>query len=392
MKKMLKCNLCGGTEFESLYKRNDIEIINRKESFTMNIDNAICKKCGLIFQNSPMNKEKLNSFYTYQYRQSEIVGGNARQQQKEYLKKFLGDKKGKILDIGSFEGLFLNLFKEEGWESVGVEPCSEAANICEEKYGITVYKDMFENILFSENEFDVISIRHVLEHVDDALNTILLMKKYLKDDGIIFIEVPNIEKFDFYNIADSYDFQHIYNFSVNTIINYLNKCGLEIIDVQADLAYSGMRFICKKGDYKEIKNNYIDNKKMVLKYKEKREENLSYMRKLLREKNIEWKNKNSRIFIYGAGFHTAQMFQYVMDKNEFNVSGLIDKNKNKEGKEFFGYQTFNAEDCGNLGKGDVIIISSYAFQNEIFNYLEPLKKKGVEIIKLYRETYSYDTL
>ncbi|NFI19765.1 hypothetical protein FDA31_18155 [Clostridium botulinum] len=218
------------------------------------------------------------------------------------------------------------------------------------------------------------------------------MKKYLKDDGIIFIEVPNIEKFDFYNIADSYDFQHIYNFSVNTIINYLNKCGLEIIDVQADLAYSGMRFICKKGDYKEIKNNYIDNKKMALKYKEKREENLSYMRKLLREKNIEWKNKNSRIFIYGAGFHTAQMFQYVMDKNEFNVSGLIDKDKNKEGKEFFGYETFNAEDCGNLGEEDVIIISSYAFQNEIFNYLEPLKKKGVEIIKLYRETYSYDTL
>lgn len=388
---MLKCNLCGGTEFESLYKRNDIEIINMKQSFKMDIDNVICKKCGLIFQNSPMNKEKLNSFYTYQYRQSEIAGGNVRQQQKEYLKKFLGDKKGKILDIGSFEGLFLNLFKEEGWESVGVEPSSEAANICEKNYGITVYKDMFENILFSEKEFDVVCIRHVLEHVDDALNTILLMKKYLKDDGIIFIEVPNIEKFDFYNIADSYDFQHIYNFSINTTIDYLNKCGLEIIDLQADLAYAGMRFICKKGDYKEIKNNYIDNKKMVLKYKEKREENLSYMRKLLNEKNIEWKNKNSRIFIYGAGFHTAQMFQYVMDKNEFNVSGLIDKDKNKEGKEFFGYKAFNAEDCGSLG-ADVIIISSYAFQKEIFNYLEPLEKRGIEIVKLYRETYSYDTL
>ncbi|MGN2337483.1 class I SAM-dependent methyltransferase [Clostridium cagae] len=391
---MVKCNLCGGEQFESLYKMRNIEIITMKETFYIDIDNVICKNCGLVFQNPPMDKDKLISFYSNQYRNeiSQDRGGSARHQQKKYVEKFLDSSKGRILDIGSFEGFFLNLFKEEGWETVGVEPSNSSAKICRERYGIKVYNDMFENISFNEKEFDVIAVRHVLEHVDDPMNTILLMKKYLKDDGKIFIEVPNIEKFDYYNIADSYDFQHIWNFSVNVLKNYLSKCGLDVVDVDINLAYAGMRFICKKGQYKEVKNDYENTKEKVLNYKLNREENLSYMANLLKERNINWKNKNKKIYIYGAGFHTAQMFQYVMDKNQFNIIGLIDKDKNKEGKEFFGYETFNAEDCGNLGEGDVIIISSYAFQNEIFNYLEPLKKKGVEIIKLYRETYSYDTL
>jgi len=252
---------------------------------------------------------------------------------------------------------------------------------------------MFENVSFNEKEFDVISIRHVLEHVDDAFNTIMLMKKYLKGDGIIFIEVPNIERFDYYNIADSYDFQHIYNFSKNTIKNYLNKCGLEIIDIELKLAYAGMRFICKKGDFLDIKNNYEDTRNIVLNYKKKREENLKYISQLLNEKNREWEKNNSKIYIYGAGFHTATMFHYVMNDAEFNIVGLIDMDEKKEGKSFFGYRTYNAKKLDDIVTDiDVIIISSYAFQEEIYKYLKPLENKRTEIVKLYKETYAYDTL
>jgi SAM-dependent methyltransferase len=387
----IKCNLCNGTEFESIYKREDIEIITTKEKFDIDINNVICKNCGLVFQNPFMDKEKLISFYSNQYRHgvSEYRGGNVRQQQKNYVQKFLNNKKGKILDIGSFEGYFLNLFKEEGWETIGIEPSSDAAKICRKKYGIEVYDEMFEYTLFNEKDFDLITIRHVLEHVDDPMNTILLMKKYLKDDGIIFIEVPNIERFDYFNIADSYDFQHIYNFSVNVLRNYLNKCGLEIINIDCNLPYAGMRFICKKGEYKQLKSDYENTKKIILNYKSNREENLSLMTNLLKERNMSWKDK--KIYIYGAGFHTAQMFQYVIDKEKFNIMGLIDMDEKKEGKVFFGYETYSANKIKNLDI-DALIISSYAFQEEIYQYLKPLEEDGVEIVKLYSKTYSYDTL
>ncbi|MEW5920313.1 MAG: methyltransferase domain-containing protein [Bacillota bacterium] len=387
---MIKCNLCGGTQFESVYQRNELEIITIKETFKIDIDNVICKTCGLVFQNPPMNKEKLMSFYKYQYRYNE-KGESVRHQQKDYIEKFLTNKKGKILDIGSFEGYFLNLFKVDGWETLGVEPSVEGAKICIERYGIKVYNDMFENLSLPEKEFDVISIRHVLEHVDDAFNTIMLMKKYLKDEGIIFIEVPNIENFDYYNIADAYDFQHIFNFSRNTIKNYLNKCGLEIIDFQSKLAYAGMRFICKKGKFLNIKNNYEVTKNIVLNYKKERQENLIYMNQLLTEKNREWEKNNSKIYIYGAGFHTAQLFQYVINNAEFNIVGLIDMDEKKEGKDFFGYKTYNANKLNDLVTDiDVIIISSYAFQEEIYKDIKPLENKGTEIVKLYKETYAYD--
>lgn len=386
-----KCNLCGNSDFESVYKRNNIEVITSRENFKIDINNVICKKCGLVFQNPVMEKEKLANFYSDQYRVDESKGETVRKQQKEYLDKFISKKKGVVLDIGSFEGVFLNLFKKEGWTCIGVEPCQEAAKICREKYNIEVYEEMFENINFDDNMFDIIAIRHVLEHVDDPMNAIKLMKRYLKDDGIIFIEVPDISKFDSDNIADSYDFQHIYNFSSSVMKNYIFKCGLELVDTDNELPYAGMRFICKKGIEKDIVSDYENTKALVLNYKKKREENLNYMASLLVEKNKQWKVENKKIFLYGAGFHTAQLFQYVMNKEDFNIVGLLDSSKDKWEKEFWGYKTYSADKIGQLD-ADVIIISSYAFQDEIYNMLKRFERVGVEIVKLYRKTYSYDTL
>lgn len=388
-----KCNLCGSVDFEDIYKIKDVEIVTTKEKFKIDINNVICRNCGLVFQNPYIDEEKLELFYSNQYKYSvnESRGGNVRKQQKKYIEKFLNNKKGKILDIGCFEGFFLNLFKEDGWNAVGLELSSSAAQKCREKYNIKIYNDALEHVDLNEKEFDVISIIHALEHVNNPMNTILLMKKYLKDDGLIFIEVPNIETFNYYNITDVYNFQHIYNFSVNVLKNYLNICGLEIIDVDVDVDYEGMRFICKKGDVREIENYYEETKGMVLKYKYNREKNLQNMSELLLEKNNYWKKQNKRIYIYGAGSHTSQLFQYVIDKRAFNIHGLIDMDDSKENKEFCGYKIYNAKKIDELDL-DVIIISSYPFQNEIYTYLSPLEEKGIEVIKLYKDIYSYDTL
>ncbi len=387
------CNLCGSIDFETVYRRENIEIITKKESFFMDINNVICKNCGLIFQNPIMDREKLISFYENQYRHTvtDERGGNVRNEQKNYLEKYLNGRKGSILDIGSFEGYYLKLYKEEGWETEGVEPSKEAAEISMKKNGIKVYDDMFENIDFKGKKFDVISIRHVLEHVDNPLITLELIKKHLKDDGILFLEVPDISRFDFYNIADAFDFQHIYNFSQNTMKNYLKKTGFEIIGFDNNLKYAGMRFVCKKGEKKEIENDFSDNLLIVLNYKNKRDENLNFMKKMLEEKRKEWEKENKKIYIYGAGFHTAQLFQEVINKEMFNIKGLFDMSKDKDGKEFFGYRCHSAEKIKEYNP-DVILISSYAFQNEIYEYLKKYEEKGVEIVKLYRNTYSYDTI
>ncbi len=386
------CNLCGEKDFETVYLRKNILVITSKENFTIDVNNVICKNCGLIFQNPFMDKEKLMNFYTYQYRINVTPehGGMVREEQLNFVKKHFGNKKGKILDIGSFDGYFLNLFKKDGWETTGVEPSRKMARACREKYGIKVYEGMFENVDFKGDKFDLITIIHTLEHVDDPMNTLKLIRKHLKDEGIVFLEVPNIANFKWQNIADNYDFQHIYNFCVNTITGYMNKSGFEILCIKDDMPYGAIRILARKGNFGEIIKDYKNAKNIILTYKRKREANLKYMRDLLNTNNTNWQKNNKRVFIYGAGFHTVQLFDYVI-KKDFHIKGFIDSSPEKEGKKLLGHQIYSLKKIEEL-KPDVIIISSYAFQDEIYDSIKHLEAEGVEIVRLYTETFAYDTL
>ena len=108
--KKTTCNLCGSNNFEIIYPRKNVEIFTFKENYTVDINNVICKNCGLVFQEPIIDRKKLETFYKYQYRIdiSDGSGGSTRMEQKKYIQKFFTRKSASILDIGSFDGYFLN--------------------------------------------------------------------------------------------------------------------------------------------------------------------------------------------------------------------------------------------------------------------------------------------
>ncbi len=101
-------------------------------------------------------------------------------------------KKGKLLDIGAGTGDFLLTAKNDGWETIGVEPSDRAKNIAKEK-GISFVE---ETSTLESNSLDVITMWHVLEHVPDLELQIQELKRLLKPTGTLIVAVPNYKSFD----------------------------------------------------------------------------------------------------------------------------------------------------------------------------------------------------
>ena len=104
----------------------------------------------------------------------------------------LQPNKGRLLDIGAGTGEFLSVAKNDGWQTIGVEPSDRAKSIAKSK-GVSFVEETGE---LENHSFDVISMWHVLEHVPDLDKQIKELKRLLKPTGTLIIAVPNFKSYD----------------------------------------------------------------------------------------------------------------------------------------------------------------------------------------------------
>jgi 2-polyprenyl-3-methyl-5-hydroxy-6-metoxy-1,4-benzoquinol methylase len=120
---------------------------------------------------------------------------------------------GIVLDIGCGTGDFLAEAKKKNWKAVGIEPSSKAKTIAREK-GICLVETYEE---LEDHYFDVITMWHVLEHVQDLDNQLQQLKRLLKPNGTIVIAVPNYKSYDanyYGKFWAAYDVpRHLWHFS-----------------------------------------------------------------------------------------------------------------------------------------------------------------------------------
>jgi len=154
--------------------------------------------------------------------------------------KTIGQNK-KVLDVGCSEGTLSKKMSENNCTVVGIELNQEAAKIAE-KYCTDLIMDDVESVRLNskfEKYFDVILFADILEHLREPSEVLVRFKKYLKDDGIIIISVPNIAnwrkrvqllfgRFDYqeYGILDS---SHIKFFTKKSTEKMIEDAGYENI-------------------------------------------------------------------------------------------------------------------------------------------------------------------
>lgn len=221
------CPLCRGHKFNRFDRRffRGYEVINQ-----------ICENCGLVFQSPQMTEMELDDFYSGQYRtiyqgqeEPEVKDLAVQRLRADWLVDFFGQystEPSRYLDIGSSSGILLETFQSAFDCTVkGIEPGDSYREFAK-KRGLNIYKSLRELEKAEEECFDLISLIHVLEHIQDPVSYLgRLRENHLSAKGKLLIEVPNLFVHDCFEIA------HLFSFTKHTLREVLIQAGFEVIKV-----------------------------------------------------------------------------------------------------------------------------------------------------------------
>ena len=181
------------------FKRNFSKTEFYQNMFDERFNILKCNTCKSYFIDKiPLNIETYNYLYDVGGSDSTLelskVFRNLRIiKTKKYLKKFLNTylvKNNTILDFGGGDGYLSYAIKEINPNlKVFLSDISKPNSIYTEEINFLTIEELER----SNNKFDVIILRHVLEHLENPLETINFLYEKLNTGGVIFIEVPNFD-------------------------------------------------------------------------------------------------------------------------------------------------------------------------------------------------------
>ena len=165
-----------------------------------------CDNCKLLFTTPQPDKSVIGNYYKSEdylshnehkkglvpwiYNQVKKV--NIRNKYKIACKDFTN---AKLLDFGCGVGDFLHYAQQNGCEITGCDMSEDARKYASEKLGKTIVSPE-EIFALPDSTFDVITMWHVLEHIDNLRFQTEQLHRLLKDNGRLVIAVPNYKSYD----------------------------------------------------------------------------------------------------------------------------------------------------------------------------------------------------
>jgi SAM-dependent methyltransferase len=163
---------------------------------------------------------------------------------KRILRRIGGESVGSILELGIGHGYTTRLFNEHSSRHVVVEGSPKVIEHFREQYdldSIDIVEGYFENFETDE-QFDVIIMGFVLEHIDDPELVMTRFRRFLKPGGRLFIAVPNAKSLnrryglamgkidDIYSLNENdHKLGHQRNYCLDTLKQLVTGTGYECV-------------------------------------------------------------------------------------------------------------------------------------------------------------------
>ncbi|MBD0370358.1 MAG: methyltransferase domain-containing protein [Pyrinomonadaceae bacterium] len=373
------CNVCGRDEY-TVVTETSREVQTASGTYQFHVRLVCCRACGLVYWNPRKTAEELGSYYASVYRAPVILdnldeGRRQVLQSRMSLLKEHAPERGRLLEIGSGEGFFLQKAITEGFEATGIEPSRSYAEVSRRLVPeATVYTGAFESFQ-SEKAFDVICSFFVLEHILDPAAFLRKCEELLAPDGLLYLEIPDVGLYPSQH-SDMVWHEHTYHFTQAAIKQLLARAGFRVIDVQSPgPSYQfGMAVFARKEPTDSARSEKGENVpdpeayRTAVKYFEEHFSLLEKYRETLRRELEpvlnEVRNKERRLAVYGTGIYYDYIHEHTDLKPE-DISIVLDDNEEKWGK--LTRQGLEIKPPASLPESgaDIVLIASDCFESKM---------------------------
>ena len=226
-KRLMKCPIC---------KASNLIFFVKKYEFKMDK----CQSCGLIFCNPYPSKKQIYYYYNSEMKKFEndfFIKSfenrlNIFYPRIEIIKKYC--KSGKILDIGSSIGVFLEALNRLK-HNFQLTCCDIDKDSCDKLKNRYPKVDVINSDFFDiekKPEYDIITMWDTVEHIVDQNLLFNSVKKMLTKDGLFFFSTPNTDSFE-WMVANTEHVQllppgHVNLLNIKSISKLLRNNGFSL--------------------------------------------------------------------------------------------------------------------------------------------------------------------
>ena len=264
---MITLDICPVCSCSNLLKKLDcIDHSTSKEKFTI----VSCETCDFAFTNPRPKDDSLDRYY-----KSEMYISHTNNKKGAFnwmyhkVRKYAISTKLNLLrrtsknknhlDIGCGTGEFLNACKKNGYNTKGIEPSKLAREQAIKNFNLSVSKNTNLN-QYQNNQFDSISMWHVLEHIPSINKTIEEFNRILSEKGKIIVAVPNHKSLDakyYKEFWAGWDVPiHLWHFSKFSIEKLFNKYNFKLIE-KKPMLFDSFYVSVLSEEYKTGKKKFI---------------------------------------------------------------------------------------------------------------------------------------
>ena len=227
------CPMCGCAGSEPRFSRRDRDGSN--ELFYI----VACGDCGMLRVDPRPTLETIGRYYgsTYSWKADEPVRGllaraihgvehwyrfHLLRYQTRKMRRFTHARPGaEILDIGCGSGDRLLVYQRMGYSAYGVE-ISQSADYARDHLNLRVRRGTLLEAHYEDNQFDVVTLYNVLEHLHDPEAELAEIHRILKPGGAIVVDVPNRDCLQMKWFGERWS-----AFDVPRDLHYWNPAGLK---------------------------------------------------------------------------------------------------------------------------------------------------------------------
>lgn len=388
------CPICGGAARRACFHQ-EFAAVDQATPVT-GYDVVVCARCGAAYADGIPDQSAFDRYYRdmSKYEYAQRSGAESEYDSRrltliaDVIAPHVASPSARILDVGCASGRLLANLRDRGFARVtGLDPSPACAAAAARLYAIDVRTMTLEGIATAGEQFDVVIMVGVLEHLRDLDGAFEHIHALLPSQGLLYVEVPDVTTFADWPNAPYQDFstEHINFFSPISLDNLMLRHGFTRVFLEQNH---------REQSYRTVMSNVSavyrkDAEPLGREPQFDRDTATGLERYLagcaadderLREAIDVVVDGKRRILVWGVGTHTSRLMA-TSRLAEADIVAFIESNARYHGKTLHGRPILAPEALKE--HHEPVLISSRVFQKEIADQISNGLGCPNELILLY---------